>query len=211
MQNSFNYIDKMESRNIPLTLEKAKEWYNSGSADLREVALQAYTEDELKNMHFSDIKSFKDVLKALNMNRIKVENELNRLDDMPNGEHLQAIYKLDLIRKALNPNWKPELNSGTIYYPWVRWYPANKAREAANSNGWLMDKTFKADGEKYTLVGGCCSVCDGGLGYFGCGYGIASVHLGLLCCETKEIAIHMSKYFSKEIFEACYAQHQNYE
>ena len=35
----------MESRNIALTLEKAKEWYNSGSSDLKEVALQAYTEE----------------------------------------------------------------------------------------------------------------------------------------------------------------------
>lgn len=44
----------MESRNISLTLEKAREWYNSGSADLREVALQAYTEEELKKKSFRD-------------------------------------------------------------------------------------------------------------------------------------------------------------
>lgn len=36
----------MITRNISLTLEKAKEWYNSDSAELKEVALQAYTKEE---------------------------------------------------------------------------------------------------------------------------------------------------------------------
>lgn len=38
----------MESRNITLTLDKAKEWYKQGG-ELKEVALQAYTEEELTN------------------------------------------------------------------------------------------------------------------------------------------------------------------
>lgn len=48
----------METRNISLTLENAKEWYNSGSAELKEVALQAYTENELKTKTFKDITTF---------------------------------------------------------------------------------------------------------------------------------------------------------
>ena len=36
-----------EERNITLTLDKAREWYNKGS-ELREVALQAFTEEDLK-------------------------------------------------------------------------------------------------------------------------------------------------------------------
>ena len=35
-----------EERNITLTLEKAKEWYNKGG-ELKEIALQAFTETEL--------------------------------------------------------------------------------------------------------------------------------------------------------------------
>ena len=35
-----------EKRNITLTLDKAKEWYNKGG-ELREIALQAFTEKEL--------------------------------------------------------------------------------------------------------------------------------------------------------------------
>ena len=38
----------MEKRNVTLTLEKAKEWYQKGG-ELREVALQAFNENELKD------------------------------------------------------------------------------------------------------------------------------------------------------------------
>lgn len=38
--------NKMEKRNIEISLEKAKEWYKQGG-DLKEVALQAFSESEL--------------------------------------------------------------------------------------------------------------------------------------------------------------------
>jgi hypothetical protein len=45
-----NFIPDMEERNVKLTLEKAKEWYKKGG-ELKEVALQAYTEEELKEVY----------------------------------------------------------------------------------------------------------------------------------------------------------------
>lgn len=53
----------METRNVSLTLEKAKEFYKKGG-DLKEVALAAYTEDELnpnKNTWINILKTYKDV------------------------------------------------------------------------------------------------------------------------------------------------------
>ena len=41
------YKEMKEERNITLTLDKAKEWYNKGG-DLKQVALQAFSEKELK-------------------------------------------------------------------------------------------------------------------------------------------------------------------
>jgi uncharacterized protein YdaT len=35
---------KMEKRNITITIEKAREWYNSGNEALKEAALQAFEE-----------------------------------------------------------------------------------------------------------------------------------------------------------------------
>lgn len=198
----------MESRNIALTLEKAREWYNSGSADLREVALQAYTKDELEIPEWQNIKTFEDARRALGMSTpyVKVAPFVGD----PIADHLYAICKLDIIRKALNGDWKPSMVEGSVYYPYVRFYPAGqKAREAVSENkGWKLGESFIADGKKYTLVGGACYYCSsGGLAGFGCGYGDVHPRLGLLGCKSREIAEHMSRYFSKEIFEATYAHH----
>lgn len=55
----------METRNLTVTLEKAKEWYNSGNESLKEVALQAFSKEELTVFDFTRIKTFEDALTAL--------------------------------------------------------------------------------------------------------------------------------------------------
>ena len=47
----------MKERNVTITLEKAQEWYNSGNDSLKEIALQAFNENELK-FDFRNINSF---------------------------------------------------------------------------------------------------------------------------------------------------------
>lgn len=196
----------METRQISLTLEKAKEWYNSGNEALREAALQAYTEDELKTVHFSEIKSFEDACKALNLCVKDVMYDLSRIHLF--GRHLIAIYKLDIIRKALNGDWKSSLAEGKVYVPYVGFYlVGGKTREIAKNNGWKIGQAFCADGKNYYLVSGDYSVLNAGLGYFIHKGGSVYPNLGLLGCKSKEIAEHISTYFAKEIFEACYAQY----
>lgn len=51
----------MEERNITITLSKAREWFNSGDATLREIALQAFDVD------FKNITTFKKACMALNL------------------------------------------------------------------------------------------------------------------------------------------------
>ena len=203
----------METRNVTLTLEKAKEFYNSGNAALKEVALQAFTEEELTTPKFTDIKTFGDAVKALGLNDYDVKRDLDGFDthiyESNISKHLRAIYKLDIIRKALNKDWNPKMVEGSIYYPWVKIYPIGKeAKKAADTNGWRLGPTFIADNKKYTLVGGNCYCCPhASIANFGCGYGDILSFLGLPGCKSEEIAKHMSRYFAKEIFEATYAQH----
>lgn len=203
----------MEARNIALTLKKAREWYNSGSSDLKEVALQAYTEEELTIPDFTEIKDFWSAVRTLGLNRCSVQDDLSRFITAYGFEgdtisHLRAIYKLDIIRKALNKGWNPKMTEDTVYYPHVQFYPAgNKAKEAARNNGWDVKETFKADGEEYSLIGGDYNSCCVGLGTFGYGFGDVKACPGLLGCKSREIAQHMSRYFAKEIFEACYTHH----
>ena len=202
----------METRNVTLTLEKAKEFYNSGNAALMEVALQAFTKEELTIPEWQNIKTFEDACIAIGMNLDNVIYDISHMEAAEGnlGKHLTAIYKLDIIRKALNgTDWKPSLVKDIVYYPFVRFYPANKAKDATNSNGGKLGPSFIANGEKYTLVGGGSSYysCGVGVGGFCRGFGHVNAFAGLLCCKSKEIAQHMSRYFMKEIFEAVYAQH----
>lgn len=201
----------MESRNIALTLEKAREWYNSGSSDLKEVALQAYTEQELTTPKFTDIKNFWDAVNALNLDKGNIKFDLNILEGLESNlsKHLAAVYKLDIIRKALNGDWNPKIAMDSICYPHITFYPSgSEARGAAIMNGWKIGKTFIADREEYTLIcGDYCHPCGSGMSRFCVGFGDITFDEGLLCCKSKEIAEHMSLYFAKEIFEACYAQH----
>lgn len=207
----------MKTRNISLTIEKAsltiekaKEFYNSGNAALMEVALQAYTKEELTIPKFENIKTFEDACKYLGLNMDFVNFALCNMENIEGGfgKHLTAIYKMDIIRKALNGNWKPSLVEGRVYYPFVEFYLANKVKEATNSNGCKLGPSFMADGEKYTLIGGGY-YCVGapGVGNFLEGDGYVNANAGLLGCKSEEIARHMSRYFMKEIFEAIYAQH----
>ena len=198
----------METRNISLTIEKAKEFYNSGNASLKEVALLAFTKEELTIPEWQNIKTFEDACKYLGLNTDFVNFALCNMENIEGGfgKHLTAIYKMDIIRKALNGDWKPSLVEGKAFYPFVRFYPANKAKDAADSNGWKLGPSFMADGEKYTLVSSGYSYCYGyGVGIFcGVAEGV-DANAGLLCCKSEEIAWHMSRYFMKEIFEAVYA------
>lgn len=197
----------METRNVTLTLQKAKEFYKSGNAALKEVALQAFTKEELTTPHYTDIKTFWDACKALGMDLSRVEWDIDNLTRLEGdlGEHLVAIYKLDIIRKALNgTDWKPGMTDGNTYYCWVRFY-----KESSNipSNKKIIGN-FIADGQKYFLVGSFRTYgCYAGLGNFYSGSGYSNAHLGLFCCKSAEIAQYISEQFGKLIFDACYAHH----
>lgn len=199
----------METENATLTLEKAREFYNSSDSNLKEIALQAYTKDELTTTEWQNIKTFYDACIALGMDTSDVEYDLSTLSKLEGGlnEHLTAVYKLDIIRKALNgADWKPKMTEDSIYYGWVWFY---KKSSNVSSDEKIIGK-FIADGQKYLLVSGfgddeCC----GGLGSFssGCGCGYSDADSGLLCCKNAEIAQYMSEQFGKLIFDACYAHH----
>ena len=188
-------------RNVKISLEKAREWYNSGNESLKEVALQAFKESELIINHWETIKTFEDACKVLSINPTIL--------DLIYDSHLKKMYKLQIVRKALNGiDWKPKLNTGTIYYPWMRYYP----KGSSGYKGWEPIANFKnlEDNEVYILAGGGCYNYSDGLGHYGCGYGDCCSHLGLFSCKSREIAKHFSITFGKLIFDVIYGQYNNY-
>lgn len=205
----------MKSKRIEVTLKKAKEWYNSGNSELKSLALSIYTEDELAYPEWRHIKSFGNVCDALNLS---YANVMETIDDLnlihtPYGMHSAALYKIDLIRKALNKDANIDLFSEeTVYCPILRLY---KNIDVTNSvisqhTGWKIETKFDYNNQTYYLVSGDASAYrTDDANDLSTSSIFVSSYVGLFGCASEAIAKHMSKYFWKYIFEVCYG-HQLY-
>lgn len=100
----------MKERNIAVTLEKAKEWYNSDNESLREIALQAFSKEELDTFDFTKIKTFEDALNALGYSNAE-QNIINDTIDTLNSisKASAAMFQLNIIRRALNKGYNLHL------------------------------------------------------------------------------------------------------
>ena len=110
--NNNQINNNMEKRNITVSLEEARSWYNGENQILRKLALQAYTEAEL-----SKPQNFKEVLKALGIQSINVGMKVNgkEVSSVEIGNELAIHIKLMFIAKYFNGTWKPEINK-TKYF-----------------------------------------------------------------------------------------------
>ncbi len=194
----------METRNISVTLDKAIEWYNSDNKTLKEISLQAFTENELQSEDFKKLKSWADISYCLSYNVDYCTEGLTK------GQI--ALVKLNAIRQVLNRGHKMNFKKGAIWYPYT---PAILSTSIyyKDSNETEIAKV-RIGHDIFTLLGGnAYSGTYAGLGRFfyygGVAYSGASV--GFLGCATKEIAQHMGIYFGKEIFEAKYSDFIDFE
>ena len=128
-------------------------------------------------------------------------------DAVSYNESVNSLAKLQTILDALNEKHKFNLLTGTVWYPWVRFFRMKSVPKDAEVIG-----HFRYQGEKFALVGG--DAYHGGLAGFGCfssyyGVGAAGSLVGLLACKSEEIAKYVSTQFGKLVFEACFARHFN--
>lgn len=199
----------METRNIELTLEKAQEWYKK-DGDLKEVALQAFTEEELKGVNFKCIHNLVDAARVLNLDLNELDHTLNHLEKISKAS--AAAFKLNLIRKALNMGQKMDFSKGKIWYPYT---PAVLPRNSYYKDSYEVEVAkIRIGYDTFTLLGGSFDYgAYAGLGRLDSYYGMAAspADIGFLGCATKEIAQHMSRYFAKEIFEAKYSDFIDFE
>ena len=118
----------MEIRTINLSLNKAKEWYKKGG-ELREIALQAFTEIELnplprsweefcKNypmksgMSYIDDGSNIKVMSSCDNNDFRHKNEdKNLCPSQKSAEAHLAMIQLEQLRNCWWNGWKPEWNN----------------------------------------------------------------------------------------------------
>lgn len=125
--------------------------------------------------------------------------------NVPANFSVDALRKLHVILDALNEGHKFNLLTGTVWYPWVRFFRMKSVPKDAEVIG-----HFRYQGEKFALVGGDASYGgSAGLGYFHSNYGVgnAGSNVGMLACKSEEIAKYVSTQFGKLVFDACFARH----
>ena len=207
----------MKERNVTVTLNKAKEWFNSGNATLKEIALQAFDKDEL-TYNFKNITTFKKACEALGLNYDDMFYITKNIATISKAS--AAMFKLNIIRKALNLGQDLHLTkdpkNSYIYYPYNPFVTKSSTYYNSDINSGKIEVIgkIKSEGEEYNVLsGGAYNGGVAGLGdfYSGAGVGAAAAYFGFLGCANKEIAQHLGKYFGMLITEAKYGDMVDFE
>ena len=197
---------------IRLTLDEARELYKSNNETLMGLALQAFPEDVLNPTPFNKIKSFEDAITILGMD-VDDENAIvNTLKER--SKAMAAMYKLNIIRKAINLGQNIHLiksaNEDYLVYCPKNPFIAKGSTYYKNDIEWCRMEIigrFNNDGIEYFVLNG-----DPGIS----GHSGLAVYDGLICvahaktefaflgCASAEIAEHFGKYFGMLITEAKY-------
>ena len=197
---------------IRLTLDEARELYKSNNETLMGLALQAFPEDVLNPTSFDKIKSFEDAITVLGMD-VDDENAIvNTLKER--SKAMAAMYKLNIIRKALNLGQNLHLiksanECSLVYCPKNPFIAKGSTYYKNDIKCFRMEiiGRFNNDGIEYFVLNG-----DPGIS----GHSGLAVYDGLICvahaktefsflgCASAEIAEHFGKYFGMLITEAKY-------
>ena len=113
----------MEERNVKLSLDKAREWYNRGG-ELKELALSAFTENEIKEIvlpnsweEFCKLYPIKEEEYYIELNSIPTEvpigerfdyDDKNILPSKKAAEAHLALMQLHQLRDCYRQGWVPD-------------------------------------------------------------------------------------------------------
>lgn len=115
--NNNQTSNNMEKRNITVSLEEARDWYNGENQTLRKLALQVYTEKELNEPH-----NFEEVLGSLEVKNLKLNLQLTYKDTLSTRILTRKIYseltlhmKLRFLAKYFNGSWEPNMGKAKYF------------------------------------------------------------------------------------------------
>lgn len=101
----------MEKRNISISLEKAKEWYEGRNITLKQLALEAYSEEELKKKT-----TYSDILDKLwRSDKLVVGQTSISTIAKSNMEKIKVLNKLYTIAAYFNGDWVPSTGIDNYY------------------------------------------------------------------------------------------------
>lgn len=134
----------MKERNITVSLEEARNWYNGEDQTLRKLALQAYTEKEL-----NEPQNFDEILESLGVQSLALNMKLGGKDASSTmklskeigieiGSTLTLHMKLAFIAKYFNGTWRPEIDK-TKYFLGRTAHLYDIPNRAQLDNGYFID------------------------------------------------------------------------
>lgn len=145
----------MEERNITISLAQARDWFNSGNEQLRELALQVFDIDELVD-DFRGITTFKKACEVLGYNYYHMVD----IDKTLLSRSTSAMFKLNIIRKALNLGQDLHLTKkpkdSYLYYPYNPFVTKSSTyyKNEIDSGKMEVIGKIKSEGEEYNVLGG---------------------------------------------------------
>ena len=91
----------MEKRNIQISLEEARKWYNSGNSFKRELALKAYSKTELSINTYRDILALlKDEARADSLDKAEIYRKLLNI-----AKYLNSISSIEYNSRICRQNY----------------------------------------------------------------------------------------------------------
>ena len=168
-----------------------------------------------KNIHqtFKDITTFKKACEALKLDYNAMS--ITAKDIATVSKASAAMFKLNIIRKALNLGQDLHLTKDEIYYPSIPFVTESCTYFDSDINEGKVEviSKIKSEGKEYYVLGGFGWGGSIGLGLFidfnNLCYGNADQ--GFFGCATREIARHFGKYFGTLITDAKYADLVDFE
>lgn len=205
-------------KTLDISIDMAREWYNSGNETLRKLALECYSVYELKVVSFEEIKSFEDAVNVLGMD----VDETNSIVCLikKKSKSSAAMFKLNIIRKALNywqdMNLTENSEKDHIHYPYIPLITKDSTYydDELNLDTMEIIGRFRyKNNEYYVLCGGDSANIYDGLGGFNftTGIGYSDANFAFLGCANEEIAKHFGKYFGMLITEAKFGDLDGFE
>jgi hypothetical protein len=87
----------METRQVTLSLDAAKEWYNKGG-ELKEVALRAFSEDELNPSPL--VRSWKEAFRGINGFFVMNDASIQRTNATSSSDDHHNVYRTEAQAKS---------------------------------------------------------------------------------------------------------------
>lgn len=130
--------NNMKKRKIEISLDTAKEWYNSNNESLKTIALQAFKEKELKDSLPKTWEEWKENNKATYYVPSCLENKLVNEKDVEAHIALIQLHVLrDAYRDSYEKGWKPDWSKRSTKY-YIDYFENNLDVEECIHRGYFL-------------------------------------------------------------------------